>query len=465
MRMEDTICALSTPQGMGAIAMIRVSGPETFSLLEQIFTGFSPRHNLSEARPYQNIFGKIINNGQTVDEVMLSVYRGPNSYTGDDVAEIACHGSVYIQEQIIRLLLAKGVRLADPGEYTLRAFINGKMDLSQAEAVADLIASENKASHQVALQHMRGGFSKEIKGLREELIQFAALVELELDFGEEDVEFADRNKLEGLVNRIKAVLQRLIHSYDTGNVIKNGVSVVIVGAPNVGKSTLLNALLNEDRAIVSAVAGTTRDSIEDTIQLNGIGFRFIDTAGIRETKDEVESIGIARTFQKIEQSELILYLIDGSRAEFKSHQALIQEELETLKLKCVDKKLLIVINKEDIADKSLIEKSLGQEDFLYIAAKEKQGLEELIAKLTQLFNWQDLAASQTIVTNARHLQALQLSLDDIFRVVDGLNTNLSGDLLAFEIREALQHLGAIIGEVDIDKDILGAIFSKFCIGK
>jgi len=463
--MEDTICALSTPQGMGAIAMIRVSGPETFSLLEQIFTGFSPRHNLSEARPYQNIFGKIINNGQTVDEVMLSVYRGPNSYTGDDVAEIACHGSVYIQEQIIRLLLAKGVRLADPGEYTLRAFINGKMDLSQAEAVADLIASENKASHQVALQHMRGGFSKEIKGLREELIQFAALVELELDFGEEDVEFADRNKLEGLVNRIKAVLQRLIHSYDTGNVIKNGVSVVIVGAPNVGKSTLLNALLNEDRAIVSAVAGTTRDSIEDTIQLNGIGFRFIDTAGIRETKDEVESIGIARTFQKIEQSELILYLIDGSRAEFKSHQALIQEELETLKLKCVDKKLLIVINKEDIADKSLIEKSLGQEDFLYIAAKEKQGLEELIAKLTQLFNWQDLAASQTIVTNARHLQALQLSLDDIFRVVDGLNTNLSGDLLAFEIREALQHLGAIIGEVDIDKDILGAIFSKFCIGK
>jgi tRNA modification GTPase len=463
--MEDTICALSTPQGMGAIAMIRVSGPETFSLLEQIFTGFSPRHNLSEAQPYQNIFGKIINNGQTVDEVMLSVYRGPNSYTGDDVAEIACHGSVYIQEQIIRLLLAKGVRLADPGEYTLRAFINGKMDLSQAEAVADLIASENKASHQVALQHMRGGFSKEIKGLREELIQFAALVELELDFGEEDVEFADRNKLEGLVNRIKTVLQRLIHSYDTGNVIKNGVSVVIVGAPNVGKSTLLNALLNEDRAIVSAVPGTTRDSIEDTIQLNGIGFRFIDTAGIRETKDEVESIGIARTFQKIEQSELILYLIDGSREEFKSHQALIQEELETLKLKCVDKKLLIVINKEDIADKSLIEKSLGQEDFLYIAAKEKQGLEELIAKLTQLFNWQELAASQTIVTNARHLQALQLSLDDIFRVIDGLNTNLSGDLLAFEIREALQHLGAIIGEVDVDKDILGAIFSKFCIGK
>jgi tRNA modification GTPase len=465
MRMEDTICALSTPQGMGAIAMIRVSGPETFSLLEQIFTGFSPRHNLSEAQPYQNIFGKIINNGKTVDEVMLSVYRGPNSYTGDDVAEIACHGSVYIQEQIIRLLLAKGVRLADPGEYTLRAFINGKMDLSQAEAVADLIASENKASHQVALQHMRGGFSKEIKGLREELIQFAALVELELDFGEEDVEFADRNKLEGLVNRIKTVLQRLIHSYDTGNVIKNGVSVVIVGAPNVGKSTLLNALLNEDRAIVSAVPGTTRDSIEDTIQLNGIGFRFIDTAGIRETKDEVESIGIARTFQKIEQSELILYLIDGSREEFKSHQALIQEELETLKLKCVDKKLLIVINKEDIADKRLIEKSLGQEDFLYIAAKEKQGLEELIAKLTQLFNWQELAASQTIVTNARHLQALQLSLDDIFRVIDGLNTNLSGDLLAFEIREALQHLGAIIGEVDVDKDILGAIFSKFCIGK
>jgi tRNA modification GTPase len=465
MRMEDTICALSTPQGMGAIAMIRVSGPDTFSLLEQIFVAFSPRHTMREAKPYQNLFGKIVNDGQTVDEVMLSVYRGPNSYTGDDVAEIACHGSVYIQEQIIRLLLAKGVRLADPGEYTLRAFINGKMDLSQAEAVADLIASENKASHQVALQHMRGGFSKEIKGLREELIQFAALVELELDFGEEDVEFADRAKLESLVNRIKAVLQRLIHSYDTGNVIKNGVSVVIVGAPNVGKSTLLNALLNEDRAIVSAVAGTTRDSIEDTIQLNGIGFRFIDTAGIRETKDEVESIGIARTFQKIDQSELVLYLIDGSRGEFKSHQALIQEELETLKLKCLDKKLLLVINKEDIADKALIEKSLGEEDYLYIAAREKKGLEELITKLTQLFNWQELAASQTIVTNARHLQALQLSLDDIFRVIDGLKTNLSGDLLAFEIREALQHLGAIIGEVDVDKDILGAIFSKFCIGK
>jgi len=463
--MEDTICALSTPQGMGAIAMIRVSGPETFSLLEDIFQPFSKRHAIGSALAYQNLFGKLINGGHTVDEVMLSVYRGPNSYTGDDVAEIACHGSVYIQEQIIRLLLAKGIRLADPGEYTLRAFINGKMDLSQAEAVADLIASENKASHQVALQHMRGGFSEEIKGLREELIKFAALVELELDFSEEDVEFADRQQLNDLVNRIKTVLLRLIESYDTGNVIKNGVSVVIVGAPNVGKSTLLNALLNEDRAIVSAVAGTTRDSIEDTIQLNGISFRFIDTAGIRETEDEVESIGIARTFQKIEQSELVLYLIDGSRGEFKSHQALIQAELQTLKEKCVDKKLLLVINKEDIADKELIAESLGQEDYLFIAAKEKQGLEALVKTLTELFNWQELAASQTIVTNARHLQALQQSLDDIYRVIDGLQQDLSGDLLAFEIREALQHLGSIIGEVDVDKDILGAIFSKFCIGK
>ena len=463
--MEDTICALSTPQGMGAIAMIRVSGPETFNILKDIFQPFSKRHDIGSALAYQNLFGKLINDGHTVDEVMVSVYRGPNSYTGDDVAEIACHGSVYIQEQIIRLLLAKGIRLADPGEYTLRAFINGKMDLSQAEAVADLIASENKASHQVALQHMRGGFSEEIKGLREELIKFAALVELELDFSEEDVEFADRQQLNALVNRIKLVLLRLIESYDTGNVIKNGVSVAIVGAPNVGKSTLLNALLNEDRAIVSAVAGTTRDSIEDTIQLNGISFRFIDTAGIRETEDEVESIGIARTFQKIEQSELVLYLIDGSRAEFKSHQALIQAELQTLKEKCLDKKLLLVINKEDIADKDLIAEILGQEDYLFISAKEKQGLEALVKTLTELFNWQELAASQTIVTNARHLQALQQSLDDIYRVIDGLQQDLSGDLLAFEIREALQHLGSIIGEVDVDKDILGAIFSKFCIGK
>ena len=465
MRMEDTICALSTPQGMGAIAMIRVSGPETFSILKEIFKPFSKRHAIDSALAYQNLFGKLVHKGHTVDEVMLSVYRGPNSYTGDDVAEIACHGSVYIQEQIIRLLLTKGIRLADPGEYTLRAFINGKMDLSQAEAVADLIASENKASHQVALQHMRGGFSEEIKGLREELIKFAALVELELDFSEEDVEFADRQQLNDLVNRIKTVLLRLIESYDTGNVIKNGVSVAIVGAPNVGKSTLLNALLNEDRAIVSAVAGTTRDSIEDTIQLNGISFRFIDTAGIRETEDEVESIGIARTFQKIEQSELVLYLIDGSRSEFKNHQALIQAELRTLKEKCLDKKLLLVINKEDVADKNLIAESLGQEDYLYIAAKEKQGLEALVKSLTELFNWQELAASQTIVTNARHLQALQQSLDDIYRVIDGLQQDLSGDLLAFEIREALQHLGSIIGEVDVDKDILGAIFSKFCIGK
>lgn len=465
MRMDDTICALSTAQGMGAIAMIRISGQEAFPVMEKLFKPFSAKHKLSSAQGYRNVFGKIVQQGQVLDEVMLSVYRSPASYTGEDVIEIACHGSVYIQEQIIRALLKEGIRLADPGEYTLRAYLNGKMDLSQAEAVADLIASESAASHQVALQQMRGGFSAEIRQLREELINFVALIELELDFSEEDVEFANRAELEALLDRIQSLLERLIESYDTGNVIKNGVPVAIVGAPNAGKSTLLNALLNEEKAIVTEVAGTTRDAIEDELHLGGITYRFIDTAGIRHTEDIVEKIGIERTFEKIEQSALVLHLIDARSANLKEHAASIREEITLIEEKARDKQLLILANKSDQCDEGELKAFFGAHEYLAISAKEKHGLEELLEKLKAMYDWKQLAASQSIVTNARHLSALQNSLADILKVKEGLAMEITGDLLSLDIRAALAQLGSIIGEVDVDKDILGAIFGKFCIGK
>lgn len=461
--MDDTICALSTPQGMGAIAMIRISGPETFSVFEKVFKPFKKAH-ISEAKGYSMHFGKIVNNETTVDEVMAGVFRNPHSYTGEDVIEITCHGSTYIQEQIIRLLLQNGCRMADPGEYTMRAFVNGKMDLSQAEAVADLIESESKASHQVAMQQMRGGFSNEIKELRKELINFASLIELELDFGEEDVEFADRTQLTELLTKIKTVVKRLLESFETGNVIKNGIPVAIVGAPNAGKSTLLNALLNEEKAIVTEIAGTTRDAIEDEINLGGIKFRFIDTAGIRETEDLVESMGIQRTFEKIEQSRIVLYLFNTE--VLKSNAELIKKEVAELREKTKDKTLLILPNKMDLVeDQALLEKLEIPENVIPISALRQTGLQELIARLTSEVNLGALHSNQTIVTNARHFHALQQSMDDIIRVEEGMTNNISGDFLAMDIREALKHLGSIIGEVDTDRDILGNIFGKFCIGK
>lgn len=461
--MDDTICALSTPPGMGAIAMIRLSGPEAFPIFEKIFAPFK-KIPLKEAEGYTMHFGKITEKTATIDEVMAGVFRNPHSYTGEDTIEISCHGSVYIQQQIIRLLLKNGARMAEPGEYTMRAFANGKMDLSQAEAVADLIASESKAAHQVALQQMRGGFSHEIRELREELINFASLVELELDFAEEDVEFADRSQLGDLLTKIKKVINRLLGSFDTGNVIKHGVPVAIVGAPNAGKSTLLNALLNEEKAIVTDVAGTTRDAIEDVINIEGIRFRFIDTAGIRETEDVVESIGIKRTFEKIEQSRIVLYMFDVRGS--KSNPGLIHEEIKKLQDKTQDKTLLIIGNKRDLADSEGVLKEFGRYENLHlISALKKEGLEELIEKLLEQVNLKALNSNETIVTNERHFHALQQALDDILRVEQGMQSGISGDFLAMDIREALKHMGSIIGEVDVDQDILGNIFGKFCIGK
>jgi tRNA modification GTPase len=464
MQTDDTICALSTPQGMGAIAVIRVSGPATFPVLERFFRPAGQRHALATAKPYTLIYGTLYEQEERVDEVMIGVYRAPKSYTGQDVAEISCHGSVYIQERIVRMLLSAGVRMAEPGEYTLRAFFNGKMDLSQAEGVADLIASESEAAHRVAYQQMRGGISEEIRGLREELIQFASLVELELDFTEEDVEFADKAQLTQLVEKIQQVVQRLLESYGTGNVIKNGVPVAIVGAPNAGKSTLLNALVQEERAIVTEVAGTTRDAIEDEVNLGGVKFRFIDTAGIRETEDVVEKIGIRKTYEKIAQSRVVLYLFDAGRLQ--ENAPLVREEIAALRAKVAGQKLLLLANKIDQAQREEVDRLLANpEELLYLSALEGEGLEALIEALQASVNLSALESNQNIVTSARHYEALRQSQEDLARVAEGLAEGRSGDLLALDIREALRHLGAIIGEVDVDRDILGAIFGKFCIGK
>lgn len=467
MRMEDTICALSTAPGMGAIALIRLSGSESYPVMKQLFKGFSKRHQLEQADKYQAVLGSLYDGDDLVDEVMLTLFKGPHSYTGEDVIEIACHGSTYIQERILRLLNKKGIRLADPGEYTLRAFINGKMDLSQAEAVADLISSENQASHQVALQHLRGGISKEIRELRSELIDFVSLIELELDFAEEDVEFADRSKFTELLNRIESVLQSLIQSYDTGNAIKNGVPVAIVGAPNAGKSTLLNALLKEEKAIVTEIAGTTRDAIEDEIHINGISYRFIDTAGIRETEDQVESIGIKRTFEKVAQSDLVLYLFAGDRLKDENAWIELKAEYAAIKEKAGDRNFLFLLNKMEFLPELGPEQKAQLEAYkpLYLSAKDQDGIHELQERIGDFYKWGDLAASQSIVTNVRHLDALQKSLDQIAIVRESLDAGISGDLLSIDIRSALRELGSIIGEVDVDKDILGNIFGKFCIGK
>lgn len=467
MRMEDSICALSTAPGMGAIALIRLSGKDSFPTLEKIFKPLSKRHRLQEAQAYQALLGSIWDGDQLVDEVLINVFKGPHSYTGEDVIEIACHGSTFIQERILRLLNNRGIRLADPGEYTLRAYINGKMDLSQAEAVADLISSENQASHQIALQHLRGGISEEIKALRAELIDFVSLIELELDFAEEDVEFADRTQFFALLNKIEGVLTSLIQSYDTGNAIKNGVPVAIVGAPNAGKSTLLNALVKEEKAIVTEIAGTTRDAIEDEIQISGINYRFIDTAGLRETEDMVESIGIQRTYQKIEQSDLILLLFAADRLQDPAGWEALAQEYKDLLEHTGDRNFILIINKKELLPElqaTQIEK-LNQYNPVFLSAKGKQGLEELQERISSHYQWGDLAASQSIVTNVRHLNALQASLQQVGIVKTNLSDGLPGDLLSIDIRQALSDLGSIIGEVDVDKDILGNIFGKFCIGK
>lgn len=459
---KDTIIALATASGAGAIAVLRVSGPKAISVSNTLFKSIHDKNLLNQ--PTHTIhLGHIVDVDRVLDEVLVSIYKNPQSYTGEDVVEISCHGSSYIQQEILQLFIRNGCRSANPGEFTLRAFLNGKMDLSQAEAVADLIASDSAAAHQIAMQQMRGGFSSEIKKLREELLNFASLIELELDFSEEDVEFADRRQFEDLLQRIVKVLKYLIDSFSTGNVIKNGVPISIIGAPNVGKSTLLNALLNEDKAIVSNIAGTTRDAIEDELIIEGVKFRFIDTAGIRHTDDTVESIGIKKTFAKMAESQVIIQLIDASLIS-KANIADILASLVETKAQYPEKETLVVLNKMDLADKALLSKVFSELEPLHMSAKTGTGVELLKTKLLDMVHMGKLQNNDTIITNARHYDALRLALENIQKVQVGMQTGLSGDLLAIDIREALYHFGRITGEISTD-DLLGNIFANFCIGK
>ena len=459
---KDTIIALATASGAGAIAVLRVSGPKAISVSNTLFKSIHDKNLLNQ--PTHTIhLGHIVDVDRVLDEVLVSIYKNPQSYTGEDVVEISCHGSSYIQQEILQLFIRNGCRSANPGEFTLRAFLNGKMDLSQAEAVADLISSDSAAAHQIAMQQMRGGFSSEIKKLREELLNFASLIELELDFSEEDVEFADRRQFEDLLLRIVKVLKYLIDSFSTGNVIKNGVPISIIGAPNVGKSTLLNALLNEDKAIVSNIAGTTRDAIEDELIIEGIKFRFIDTAGIRHTDDTVESIGIKKTFAKMAESQVIIQLIDASLIS-KANTADILASLVETKAQYPEKETLVVLNKMDLADKALLSKVFSELEPLHMSAKTGTGVELLKTKLLDMVHMGKLQNNDTIITNARHYDALRLALENIQKVQVGMQTGLSGDLLAIDIREALYHFGRITGEISTD-DLLGNIFANFCIGK
>jgi len=465
---QETIVALASPSGAGAIAVIRLSGTGALTIAEQVFQSVSEK-SLSKQKTHTIHLGHIVDEGKVFDQVLLSIFKNPHSYTGEDVVEISCHGSTYIQQQIIQLLLRKGCRMAQAGEFTLRAFLNGKLDLSQAEAVADLISSDNEASHQIAMQQMRGGFSNEIAKLREELLNFASLIELELDFAEEDVEFADRTQFSELLTRIEFVLKRLIDSFAVGNVIKNGIPVAIVGEPNVGKSTLLNALLNEERAIVSEIAGTTRDTIEDELVIGGIGFRFIDTAGIRETKDVVESIGIKKTFEKIEQAQVVLFLIDSLQLIIDNEETL-KIEIEKIRNKFPQKVLIVVVNKVDSLNQTQKEvlftklSIINYPLLIEISAKNNIGIDELKNQLLSFVNTGALRNNETIVTNTRHYDSLLKALGEIQKVKFGLQSNLSSDLMAIDIKQALYYFGEITGEVTND-ELLGNIFANFCIGK
>ncbi|MBL4708749.1 MAG: tRNA uridine-5-carboxymethylaminomethyl(34) synthesis GTPase MnmE [Flavobacteriales bacterium] len=466
MNSMNTICALSTPNGSGAIGVIRLSGSEAINICNQVFEG----KDLSKQKGQTLHFGKLLNGADLIDEVLVSLFKGPNSYTGEDVIEISCHGSSYILMKVLELLLEKGAQLAAPGEFTMRAFMNGKMDLAQAEAVADLIASESKAAHDIAMNQMRGGFSEKIAELRHELIQFTSLIELELDFAEEDVEFADRDDLKALVNQLLLMIQKLVASFSTGNALKNGIPVAIVGQPNVGKSTLLNALLNEDKAIVSEIAGTTRDSIEDTVNLGGLTFRFIDTAGIRETEDVIEKIGIQRTYLMVEKAMVILYLVDAVNDSAEEVQEVIQNIKKTIEGK--DKQLVVLANKIDKGSfdankvpSEIQEKFPEGEKVIYLSALQQTQLDQLTDYLKQLASDKLKGSNEVIVSNARHHQALKQAGEALDRVKNGLESNITGDFLAMDIRQALHFLGEITGTIEIDRDILGNIFSQFCIGK
>lgn len=466
---DHTFCAISSPRGNGAIAVIRVNGQDAFSILNEIFTPVqTDKKSVFEHK--KAVYGEIIENDKVIDEVMLLPYKAPHSYTGDDMSEIYCHGSVFIQQKILQLLVDEGVRVAEPGEFTMRAFQNGKMDLAQAEGVADLIASSSSAAHKLAMQQMRGGFSSEIKKLREKLLRFISLIELELDFSEEDVEFADRSELKKLLKEINRLIEKLLNSFELGNAIKNGFPVAIAGNTNVGKSTLLNRLLNEEKAIVTDIAGTTRDIIEDVINIQGIEFRFIDTAGIRETGDKIESIGIERTFDQIDKAKIVLLLVDANQE--------VDYILQTIKkvekrIEGENKKLLVLLNKVDQLESNeqleKIEHSIREilktdDEFLRVSAKTGQNTEKLVEQLLEAANYDQIQESDILVTNARHYEALKRAHESLERAREGLHSILPTDLLAMDVRDVLHYLGEITGQITTD-EILGNIFEHFCIGK
>ena len=458
--LEDTIVALSTPQGEGAIGVVRLSGENALHICNEVFRG----KDLLKQKSHTIHFGTIRDDdNKIIDEVTVALFKAPRSYTKENIVEISCHGSPYIIQKVIELLIGYGARLAKPGEFTLRAFLNGRFDLSQAEAVADLIHSQSESAHQIALQQMRGGFSNQIEQLREELVNFAALIELELDFGEEDVEFADRQQLVDLVNKIQQLIRRLRESFTLGNAIKNGVTTVIAGRPNAGKSTLLNAILNEERAIVSAIAGTTRDTIEEAVNIKGVQFRLIDTAGIRDAQDQIEAIGVRKTLETIQKSTILLYVFDviytSPEEVYQDLQKLQKEGLQ----------IIAVANKMDLnpytQPNNYINDIVDAEHIITTSAINSMNIEYLKEKLYDIVLAKKLNTETTIVSNIRHFEALQQAYEALDRVLQGIQSHITGELLAFDIREALHHLGEITGQVDVDRDILGAIFSKFCIGK
>ena len=443
---KTTIVALSTPPGMSAIALIRLSGDDAITITNKVFD-----KDILNAKGYSVHYGSIKNGENAIDDVIATIFKGPKSFTGENIVEIACHGSTFIQQSIIELLLQNGATMAQAGEFSKRAFFNGKMDLSQTEAIADLIHSTSAAAHQVAMNQMRGGFSNDLKVLREKLIHFASMIELELDFSEEDVEFADRTELHKLVSEVIEHVNKLAQSFKLGNAIKNGVQTVIVGRPNAGKSTLLNGLLNEERAIVSDIPGTTRDTLEESLTINGLEFKLIDTAGIREAKDTIEKLGIERTFEKINQSAIVVYLYDINSATAEE----VEKDLSTLNQNA---SIVVIANKADLSQTHVIENAI------LVSALKKEGVEEVKTALYNTVVEEGFNLESTIVTNARHYESLIRTNEDLQKVIDGIDTGLSGDFVAMDIRQALHHLGTTTGEISTD-ELLGNIFANFCIGK
>jgi len=457
---DDTICAIATANGRGAIAIIRISGSDSLKVVKKIFK--PKKGTLENIKSHRLYYGEIFENESIIDDVLMTYFKAPQSYTGEDSVELSCHGSIYIQQKIMELLINNGIRTAKAGEFTLRAFLNGKMDLSQAEAVADLIASHSKSSHSIAIKQMRGGFSTKIKELREQLINFASLIELELDFSEEDVEFADRNKLFALIETLENELVKLTNSFAMGNVLKHGIPIAIIGKPNVGKSTLLNSLLNDERAIVSEIPGTTRDTIEDLISIDGITFRLIDTAGLRESLDKIENIGIEKTYQKIEQASIILYVVDISQTSVEEIKEEIDEILNNINDK--NKRIIIVANKTDLLFQTPSHfNELLEMEVIFVSAKRKENINLIANSLLKSVKTEQINDS-TIVSNIRHYEALQSTLNSLVQIKSGLENELPSDLIAIDIRKALYHLGEITGLVASD-EVLNNIFSNFCIGK